>query len=233
MKKAILFDLDDTLYRYKIPHEKSLKEVYKTLNKNIKISFKEFLKLYNISKTEIQRELSGTASSHNRVLYFQRLIEKTHNTVKPDLILKLYKTYWNTFLKNIKLFKGVIQLLKELTKRKIKIAIVTDLTAHIQLRKLHKLGISKYVNTLITSEEAGSEKPHSNMFLSALNKLNILSKEVIYVGDNPKRDMEGANAVGINTVLLKKGELSKIPKEDYRKPNFVIKEISELLKILD
>ena len=44
------------------------------------MSFEGFLHLYDLSKSEIHRELSGTASSHNRILYFQRLIEKIKKT---------------------------------------------------------------------------------------------------------------------------------------------------------
>jgi putative hydrolase of the HAD superfamily len=233
MKKAILFDLDNTLYEYDRPHKKALKEVHKVLNKYVKIGLNEFLKLYEISKTEIHRELSGTASSHNRVLYFQRLIEKTKRTVDAEVILKLYNAYWSSLLKNMRLYKGVLHLFKELKRRNIKIGIVSDLTTHIQLKKLHKLGLSEYVDVLVTSEEAGREKPHPSMFLFALNKLGVLPSEVLAVGDNPKTDMEGANAVGIDTVLLMKGVHAKLPKEDYRKPNFVIKEVSELLDVLE
>ena len=116
MKKAVLFDLDNTLYDYDKPHEKALKEVYKILKKHINISLTRFIKLFDLSKAEIHKELAGTASAHNRVLYFQRLIEKTNNTVEPKLILKLYRTYWDSFLKNMKLRKKVLPVLKEIKK---------------------------------------------------------------------------------------------------------------------
>ena len=230
--KAVLFDLDNTLYDYDTPHKKSLKEVHKILTNYISISFSRFIKLFNLAKCEIHRELAGSASSHNRVLYFQRLIEKTHNTVEPSLILKLYKTYWDTLLKNINLRKGALGVLKQLKKKGIKIAIVSDLTTHIQLRKLEQLKISKYVDILVTSEEAGSEKPHAIMFLLALNKLNVSPHEAIMVGDNAIADVEGANFVGLYTVLLAKGKLAKRYKEDYRRSNCVIKNISEILDVL-
>lgn len=35
MKKAVLFDLDNTLYDFEIPHKKALKEVHKVLKKYI------------------------------------------------------------------------------------------------------------------------------------------------------------------------------------------------------
>jgi HAD superfamily hydrolase (TIGR02253 family) len=232
MKKAVLFDLDNTLYDYDKVHKIALKAVFDLLKKKIKISYSTFLKDFKLAKCEIHRELAGTASAHNRILYFQRLIEKTHSTVKPSLILKMYNTYWNTLLKNMKLRSGVIDLLNKLKKNGFLIAIVSDLTTNIQLRKLEKLKIEKYVDVLVTSEEAGSEKPHAIMFLLALNKLGVEPSEAMMVGDNTVADVEGANFVGLETVLLTKGKLSKTFYEDYRKPNYVIKNISELLKIL-
>ncbi len=232
-KKAVLFDLDNTLYEYEPVHQKALKKVYEILKKEIKLPLQKFLKLYKISKAEIHRELAGTASSHNRILYFQRLIEKTHNTIESDVILKLYNTYWDTFLKNMKLQKGVIQTLKKLKRLKIKTAIISDLTTNIQLRKMSRLGITPFIDVLVTSEEAGSEKPNPIMFLLALNKLNTLPSEAIIVGDNPINDIEGGNSVGIDTVLLSNKKSTQFKfNQDYQKPNYTIKKITEILNIL-
>lgn len=57
---------------------------------------------------------------------------------------------------------------------------------------------------MVTSEEAGSEKPHSTMFLLTLNKLDLKPSDILMVGDNTISDIEDANSVGIDTVLLKK-----------------------------
>ena len=235
MKKAVLFDFDNTLYEYEPDHRIALEKVYQIFNKKIqKISKENFIRLFNLSKTEIHQELSGTASSHNRILYFQRLIEKTHNTVYPDLILKLYNAYWNTFLANMKLKKGVLDTLRKLKKKDLKIVLVSDLTAHIQLRKIRKLNLTPYIDYLITSEEAGSEKPHLIMFLLALKKLNSLSQEVIFVGDSKTKDISGANAAGIDTVwITTERKNQKKDKKDYSLPDYYIKEIPEVLNILE
>ncbi len=232
MKKAILFDLDDTLYDYEPAHQKALKAVYPIVEKEMGIPFKKFERLFDLSKSEIHRELAGTASSHNRVLYFQRLIEKTLKTLEPKITLKLYNTYWDTFLKSMKLKKGVLQTLKKL-KKEFKIIILSDLTAHIQLKKINKLGLTPYIDFLVTSEEAGIEKPHPSMFLLALNKVGILPFDAIMIGDNPNKDVEGANSVGIDSVLISNKVKRNQFSEDYKKPDYIIKEIPEILRILE
>jgi L-ribulose-5-phosphate 4-epimerase len=233
MIKAILFDLDDTLYNYTRAHKFAIKSAFRELQNHLKISYKHFQKLYTISREEIHKELSGTASAHNRILYFQRLIEKTDNALKPDIVLRLYNAYWDTLLDNMRLFPGVIEVLEYCKDHGIKTAIVSDLTTKIQLRKLQKLGISDYIDVLVTSEEAGSEKPHSIMFLLTLNKLKVTPEEAIMVGDNTVADIEGANFVGLTTVLLKKGTLARMPKEDYKKPRFTIKRLKDIIGIVD
>lgn len=234
MKKTVLFDLDNTLYDYDPAHKKGLIASYKVLKKYMKISSDKFRRLFKFSRLEIHQELSGTASSHNRTLYFQRLIEKTHKTVESRLILKLADAYWKNFLDRMKLKKGVIKTLKELKKKGFKIVIISDLTTKIQLKKLIKLKINDYIDFLVTSEEAGSEKPHSIMFLLALNKIKVSPEEAIMVGDSKKSDISGANAIGLDTILItKKKEKFKKEVEDYSKPNYIIKEIPEVLNILE
>jgi putative hydrolase of the HAD superfamily len=231
-KKAILFDLDHTLYDEITPHKIALKEVHKVFTKHHKIGFEEFKRLFYLVRDEIKRELIGTAASHNRVLYFQRVIEKTHNTVDPTLILKLYDTLSGTYFKNIKPFPEAIPVLKELRKKGLKIAIVTNQTAHVQLRKLEKLGFTEYVDVLVTSEEAGRDKPHPAPFIFALHKMNLKPDEVMMVGDIIDSDIEGANAAGIDSVLIATREVRDFPEGDLRKPDHVIKNLMDLLKLV-
>ena len=232
-KKVVLLDLDNTLYEYEPIHQKSLNKVYKILKKEKKISQEEFLELYKISKKEIHRELAQTASSHNRVLYFQRLVEKLYDTVDSDIVLKLYNTYWDDFLENIKLWKWVIQTLKKLKELWIKTAIISDLTTNIQLRKMSKLGLSPFIDVLVTSEETGKEKPNPIMFLLALNKLNASPSEALMVGDNIEKDIIGWNYTWIVTVLITNKNSTQFSfSQDCEKPNYFINEISEIVKLL-
>ncbi len=232
MKKAILFDLDDTLYDYEKTHKRAMNEVYALLKREIGIPRKKFLDLFDKSKHEVKMELEGTASAHNRVLYFQRFVEKTHGTLEANLIKRLYRAYWDFFVRDMVIGEGVLETLKELKKRNLKIILVSDMTTYVQLRKIIKLRINKYVDYLVTSEETGSEKPHSIMFLQGLKKANCLASEALMIGDSRNKDVAGANSVGIDTVWITKNK--NLPKEKgYKKPKYIISKIPELLKILD
>ena len=233
MIQAVLFDLDDTLYDYTRAHKAALKAAYHALAAYMKISYRRFTKLYRLSRVEIHKELSGTASAHNRVLYFQRLMEKLTGTLEPAIVLELYHTYWDTLMDAMKLMPGAIETLRYCKEQGIKTAIVSDLTTSVQRRKLEKLGISDYIDVLVTSEEAGSEKPHSIMFLLTLNKLNVSAQNAMMVGDNTVSDIEGANFVGLTTVLYRKGATERLEKEDYKRPDHTIKNLKNLIGIID
>ena len=55
------------------------------------------------------------------------------------------------------------------------------------------------------------------------------------VGDNPIKDIEGGNALGLTTALLSKDKKRKIvysEDDDYKMPNYIIDKVSDVLKIL-
>lgn len=116
--------------------------------------------------------------------------------------MDFYNVYWDTMLENMQLFGYVEPLLEELKESGIKIGILTDLTAHIQYRKLSKLCLSDKIDYLVTSEEAGAEKPSDKMFNLMLDKFGMLSEEVLMVGDSQKKDIDGARNAGMECVLV-------------------------------
>jgi len=192
------------------------------------------MRMYKDAKEEIKRELSGTASSHNRMLYLHRLIERAHQTVRPDVILELYNSYWDTFLKNSTLLPGAIELLRYIREKGLPIVVVTNLTTHIQMRRVDALRLNDYVDYIVTSEEAGQEKPHPSPFLLACNKVEVLPKEVVFVGDSPDSDIEGGNAVGMTTVRITANrdfDPDELP--EYQKADYVVEELAKIMSILD
>jgi putative hydrolase of the HAD superfamily len=108
--------------------------------------------------------------------------------------LDLEQTYWRTFLANAALFPGAKDFLDDLRLNSIPMAIVTDLTAQIQFRKMIYFGLDHYFDCIVSSEEAGQEKPHPAPFQLALKKVQPKGSTIWMIGDNPKKDIGGAKA---------------------------------------
>tara|TARA_X000000950_G_C13869534_1_gene642313 strand:+ start:356 stop:1099 length:744 start_codon:yes stop_codon:yes gene_type:complete len=201
--EAVLFDTDNTLYEYEPANSKAVKAVANKIKNLIGISEKIFFEKYIQAKNEVKMQLGKTASSHSRLLYFQRLLEILGFKSQLLIALDLEQTFWRTFLENAPLFDGVKELFFMLKKEKIPIAIVTDLTSHIQLRKLTYFGLEDVFDAVVTSEEVGADKPDPKVFLLALNKLKLTKNNSIWmIGDNPYADIYGGKK--INALTLQK-----------------------------
>lgn len=196
--KGLLLDIDNTIYAYKPAHEHALNQVLSFCNENFGLHNATVLEAYQLARKKVHLELDTTAASHNRLLYFQKMLEALAvNSL--DHSLKLYEMYWDHFLEKMTPFDGIYEVVEHY---KNKICLVTDLTADIQHRKIHHLGLSKYASKLVTSEEAGKEKPHPYIFMLALQKLNLKADEVCMIGDNFKKDIVGASNLGIPSIWL-------------------------------
>ena len=97
----------------------------------------------------------------------------------------------------MKPYDGAEDFLRALKNSGAKISTCTDMTAHIQYRKISRLGLDKFIDFMVTSEETGFEKPAPIMFNFALKKMNVRAEEAACFGDALDRDIAGAAAVGI------------------------------------
>lgn len=195
--RGVLLDLDNTVYLYDPCHEHALNACLEKAVKELSISAVEFKAVYNQMKHRVNHQLHGQASCHSRLLYFQYLFESLQGKTNFELPLIFYKLYWNTFFEIMKVLPEAKLFLEKCHTLKLPVAIVTDLTADVQFEKIQKLGIGEHIRFLVSSEEAGKEKPEPDMFHLALQKLNLTAPEVIMIGDSLRADKAGAEALGI------------------------------------
>jgi len=189
---AILFDIDNTLYPYDPAHEAAHNAIQKKVVEAYSLSSDDFNKAFRQARIDIKSRLEGTAASHSRLLYMQRMLEIIGLGSQALLALDLEQTYWRTFLSNAQTFEGVKDLMEDIRLWGIPTAVVTDLTAQIQFRKIIYLGLDSYFDHIVTSEEAGFDKPHNEPYSLAIEKLQPKGNCVWMVGDNPSKDIQGA-----------------------------------------
>ena len=216
MIKAVILDLDDTLYAFEPLHDEAMERVSDYTCKELGIMAQQFEEAYAFGKIETKRLLGDVASRHNRVLYSQKALEYLGVSVVP-MSLQMYDIYWGTILEKMRLRDGVKEFLNRMHEQGIKVLICTDLTVHIQHRKIKTLGIEDDIDYLVTSEEAGREKPSPEIFTLCLEKLGLPAEEVCCIGDSLVRDVEGARAAGIHAILFQSDKPSRLQFEDIAK----------------
>jgi HAD superfamily hydrolase (TIGR01549 family) len=228
---AILFDTDNTLYPYNPAHAAAQNAVREKVIGRFSIEPSAFDKAFAEARHQVKTRLKHTASSHSRLLYLQRMLEIIGLGSQVMLALDFEQTYWRTFLNHAVLFDDVKELLDDLRLLGIPTAIVTDLTAQIQFRKVVYFGLDHYFDYVVTSEEAGFDKPHEAPFQIALEKMRPKGNCIWMIGDNPINDIQGAREK-IGAVTLQKlhdgVELGTGPNA----PDAAFHEFSELRKLL-
>lgn len=193
---SIIFDTDNTLYEYEPANNSALIAVASKIKTLLGINREDFLQMYQTARKEIKIQLGKTASSHSRLLYFQKMLENMGLKAQLLIALDLEQTFWRTFLANAPLFPGVNDFLEMLRLNNIPIAIVTDLTAHIQLRKLTYFNLQDTFDAVVTSEETGSDKPNKRNFELVLSKLGLIDGHNTWViGDDPETDIKGGKSI--------------------------------------
>ena len=200
---AIFFDLDNTVYPYEPAHHKGMDAVRGKMIEMFSLKREDFDEVFERAKDQIKRRLKGTAASHSRLLYFQRMVELMGHESQVLTALDLEQTYWCSFLNGASPFDGLHDLLDDFRLLDIPMAIVTDLTAQIQFKKMIHLDLDRYVDCIVTSEEAGRDKPHASPFQLAREKLAPRGDIIWMIGDDPTKDMVGGRK-SVGAVTLQK-----------------------------
>ncbi len=202
MIKAVVFDLDNTVYDYDKCNQIATDKLQNTICNKYNMSAEEFKQRYEYSKKSVKNQLGNTGASHNRLLYLQNFLEELDRLPAYEC-LELYDIYWDCMLQHMILYPYVIPLISKLKESSIRIGVLTDLTAHIQHRKIRKLGLDKYIEKIVTSEEAGAEKPSERAFVLIQKKFNLATSDILMIGDSAEKDLEGAIKAGMHGLLFK------------------------------
>ena len=227
----VLIDTDNTMYDYAPCHKAGLNSMKVAMKKKLSLSDLQFEEIYIKSRKIIKKKLKGTASSHNRILYIQKMLELMGLGSQVFLAVEYEQIYWRSFLSKAVLFDNLTDFLDDLRLYNIPSVIVTDLTAKIQFRKIIYFQLDKYFDNIVTSEEAGFDKPHKSPFLLAIEKSKPKGNNIWMIGDNPINDIEGAKKA-INAITLQKKHKGVLLGKGKYKPDLIFDRFLDLRKLL-
>lgn len=122
----------------------------------------------------------------------------------------------------------------ELSRRGYKLGIIANTITETEIPDwLNDDQLTGYFTTVVLSSKVGVRKPNPEIYLEAARRIGAEPAKCAYVGDNPVRDVEGAQAAGYGMMilLLEPATLKKEPPTEEHQPDRVIRELSELLEI--
>lgn len=90
---------------------------------------------------------------------------------------------------------------------------------------LKRVGIDKYFRNFFSSKDLGYEKPDKRFFLNIANEMQYQPVDCIMIGNNYKKDIEGAKNVGMKTVFFNNEDKKGV----YPAADMVISSMDELV----
>ena len=187
-RRAILFDLDDTLY----PLERFLMSGFRAVAAAVEAR-------WGVPRAAaLETLVRAIDASRGREL--QVLAERHHlpAAVVPDLVdvIRLH-------VPELRLPERSLSVLGAM-RRDWRMGLVTNGRPDIQARKVHALGVHRLVDAVVYAHAVGSGagKPDAAPFLEACRQLGVPAASTVFVGDDLDCDIAGAHAVGMKTIWL-------------------------------
>lgn len=198
MIQAVIFDIDNTLYSYDNAHETAFSALLDYVEEKLPLSREQFIRLHKETQKRLKLQMGSVSTIHSRLIRYQNLLEEQglpifHAVTMNDL-------YWDTLVAHSVPTESAEAVMQELKSRGIRIGIGTDMTARRQYLKLRQLGLMEYIDFMVSSEEAQSEKPDPAFFSMCIQKAKCPPENILFVGDSLKKDAMGASACGMKGI---------------------------------
>jgi len=205
MVKAVIFDMDGVIVDTEKYHEMAYRRVSDIAGS--KINDKEVVKLKGVTAVEI----------------FQYLFKKHNIKKNPKKYALIKDNVYRSFLKNIRPLPGVLNLLKRLKKKKIKIALASSGSRLNVQFILKKLKIKTYFDAVVNGEQVKKGKPNPEIFLKAAKELKVNPKECIVIED-AVNGVKAAKKANIYCAAI----TTTFPRSKLKDADIIIDKLSEL-----
>lgn len=199
MIRAVIFDIDNTLYSYDNCHIVAWDALCRYAQQNLGMSREQFTRSHTAAaETVAQRLGAPCAALHDRLLRYQVLLEE--NGLALGHALPMSERYWDTLIAAATPAPGIMQCLSALKQAGYILGIGTDMTIDVQLKKLNALKMLQFFDFIVSSEEVLAEKPSQKLFQCCAHKAGVPAEQCLFVGDHLKKDIQGAENAGMTPV---------------------------------
>ncbi len=215
MIKLILFDLDDTLFKY----DEYVRSGFKAVTSYA-------VEKYGINPEDFFAFLSVLHKKYKEKEIFSHVIN--YFSLDPSTIIEFISVF-RTHKPDIKLFEGYREILENL-KTSYNLALLTDGAVEVQNKKIDALKIKNIFNKIFFTEKfpPNKQKPSPFCFTIIAEVFKIRPNEIVYVADNPFLDFIGAKKAGMYTLRVLTGEFKNLVVPSYYDAHYRIEDISHV-----
>ena len=197
--KAILFDVDDTLYDLSEPFCKAYTELFgqeeeALLQKIFRSSRKYSDEVYN-------KALAGEITMEEMYIYRVQNALLDYKKQITDKKALEFQSIYEKYQFQIALSKTMSELLLECAKHWT-LGVITNGSAKHQWDKVYTLGLTRYIpkEHIFVSGDLGFSKPQKEIFTYACERIGAPVEEACFVGDSIYNDIMGSKNAGLKAV---------------------------------
>ena len=222
MIRAIVFDLDNTLTDFmKMKSDAIHAAVDGMIDAGLNLPREAV-------RSRIDAIYQEQGLEYQRV--FDQLIESELGHIDPKILASGIVAYRRARESALVLYPHVQMTLLELTKRGIRLGVVSDAPrAQVWLR-LCSLSLQHVFDAVVTFEDTGERKPSPAPFREVLRRLGAEATESLMIGDWAERDVVGGRSLGMKTVFARYGDTFDTRESG---ADFDIDDVFDLVAIVD
>jgi HAD superfamily hydrolase (TIGR01509 family) len=206
-KKAILFDVDGVIVDSEPLHFAAHKKALAYFG--IEITLNDYLDF-------------GVAQGDNNL--YEKVSEKFGVVIKKEDASKMKKQFYREiFAEKGEMMPGILESLQTFSKKYV-LAVVSSGSLDANEYVLSKFDIRKYFKAIITKEDVEKVKPYPDVYLKALEKLNLSKDEYVAIEDS-QTGVEAAKNAGIKCIAIPCGFTKN---QDFSRADILLSNINEM-----
>lgn len=232
--KAIIFDWSYTLVDLVEEDDRSaLFHIYGILQEK-GFSLPGFEELYDFYQHLFYELIRQSRETHQEACFDQvlnYLIIQSKIDLNGKISLKeLLIMYYRKIYEPRRLYPEVLSTLKALKAAGVRMGIISNTTNPGFMKDYEKsmLGLDPFFEFSIYSSEVPYRKPHPSIYRLGVMRFGLDAKDILFLGDDKKMDVEGPQAVGLPAGWINRNS-EKI--SDDIVPQYMIHSLADLLNL--
>jgi len=217
--KAVLFDLDDTLY----PEMDFVRSAFGAVAADLGADVGIDAGFTRMRLLQILRR-DGRGRVFDDFLHQQRIYT-------PERVARMLMVY-QTHFPSLRLHTDVVPTLEWLRRSGVALGIVTDGLSYVQRAKVEALGLEPKVDVVVCTDELGPRcgKPSRAGFERALETLGVSPSRAAYIGNDATKDFLAPRLLGMTAIhIVRPGVAQTEPPSPDHAPHLVVSRLGDAL----
>jgi HAD superfamily hydrolase (TIGR01549 family) len=220
--KAVLFDLDDTLWPIVPVIMRAERLLFDWLREHapaVAASYSiEEMRARRVALMKAEPRYAINLAALRHAVLSEVFVACGENAAAVDTAMDIFNTARN----QVEPYADVHPVLSSLRPR-VALGSVSNGVAD-----LGAIGMAHYFSASVAAHQFGSAKPDPAIFRAACEALQVDPAEAVYVGDDPLLDVEGAQKAGLRGVWLRRDDLPKRNMPGHVQPDAVCASLHDL-----